>query len=271
LRVYDRMSDRSKMPSNRRVFLETVLDRSKEPITERSLKPEEIDALGKLIRRKYEPIQKPLAQYEAHLRARLAQHEQAMLAGNRDRMIYPEILNRYLADSRAIRDFREGFVTQDFLDLAAGRATDRGRQLALQESGTRGMFNVPPHVQYEDYPIDQKRARTASAGRDPYASLSTLLGRFRFGVQDGNLTIEDNYDFNPPKASFTGTEGRSTGASIDGVAAAAPGAVEGQGSGLYSALRDFAGTAVPPGQGREVRIRLNSLAPEPINALAAPR
>ena len=34
LRLYDRMANRKDMPTNRRIYLESVLDRSKEPITE---------------------------------------------------------------------------------------------------------------------------------------------------------------------------------------------------------------------------------------------
>jgi hypothetical protein len=267
LRVYDRFSDRAKMPTNRRVFLETVLDKSQAPITEQTLRADELDALRQIIRRKYAPIQPQLTQYEGHLQQRLAQHEQAMLANNKDRVLHPEAFNRYAADLRAIRDFREGFLTPEFIDLAQGK-TDYYRQMGMREAGVAQKFGVKPAVTYEDYPIDAKKARVASAGANPHASLSTLLGQFTFAAPDGRLEVTDTYDFNPPRPSFTGAEGKSTGVSVDGALMAAPAVPEGGGSTLYNVLRQFAGTAVPPGRGRPVRIQLNQLAPAPLNAMA---
>lgn len=267
LRLYDRFSDRSKMPSNRRVYLETVLDKSRAPITEQSLRAEELDALRQIIRRKYEPIQPQLAQYENYLQQTMTKHEQAVRAKNKDRMLYPEAFARYSADLQAIRDFRKGYLSPEFIDLTQGKQ-DYYRQLGLREAGVTERFGVRPSVHYEDYAVDPKQARRANAGANPQASLHTLLGQFTYEAPGGRLVINDNYDFNPPRSVITGTEQRRPDVTFEGLAAAAPGAAEGAGNGLYALLRDYAGVKIPPGQGRPVRIQLNQLSPEPANAMA---
>ena len=108
------------------------------------------------------------------------------------------------------------------------------RQL-IESTGGRG------DVQYDDYTQlmrqQQKEKGTIPASiapgplsiLDPIGNVQTTLGRFNY-VRDaeGNLVINDKYDFNPIPSM----------------------------SGAYGALRNYATKKIPPGKGREVRINL---------------
>lgn len=241
LRLYDKFADRKTMPTNRRIFLESVLDKSRQPITETEFTPKELETLGQVIYGKYRAIDPQLSKYESTLADKMTKHAEAVAAKNKDRMLYPEYVKQYSQELAAIRAFRQGKLTPEFLSLAADR------------------FNVRPAVMYEDYGIDPEKARTAFSGSDPREALHTVLGRFAYTVdpQTGGLVITDKYDFNPNK--YLGAQPVSEGTLVYGS--------EGGGAGLYGAVRQYAGNVLPPGSGRDVRIQLNQLAPPVKNSL----
>lgn len=240
LRLYDKFADRKTMPTNRRIFLESVLDKSKQPITESAFSPEELDTLGQVIYGKYRAIDPQLSKYESLLADKMTKHAEAVAAKNKDRILYPEYAKQYSQELAAIRAYRQGKLTPEFLSLAADR------------------FNVKPNVVYEDYGIDPEKARTALSGSNPREALHTTLGRFVYTVdpQTGGLVITDKYDFNPTNMS---NQPVSEGTLVYGS--------EGGGAGLYGAIREYAGNVLPPGSGRDVRIQLNQLAPPVKNSL----
>lgn len=265
LRLYDRFADRKTMPTNRRIFLESVLDKSKDPITEASFSPAELDTLGEVIFNKYKPLGPAIDKYEQFLTDAIGRHAKAVAAKDKDRMMYPEFIQGYSKDLAAIRAYKEGKLTPDFLDLAAGQS-GYVRSNALGRLGIEKKFNIKPAVAYEDYGIDPEQARSALAGADPRSALHTTLGRFRYNVDPttGALVIVDRYDFNPFQSVFTNKPVARPGVSVDDVIASP----EGGGSSIYKLLRSYAGRVLPEGSGRDVQVRLNNLAPPTPNMLA---
>jgi hypothetical protein len=264
LELYDRFADRKTMPTNRRVFLESVLDKSKNPITEQSFTPEELGTLGEIIFGKYKNIQPALDAYEKHLVNAMASHNAAVAAKNKDRIMYPMFAERYAKDLAAINAYKKGKLTPEFIKLAAGQI-DHPRSVAFGNLELHKPFNVKPAVMYEDYGIDPKEARTVSSGADPRASLHTTLGRFTYEIdpKTGSLVIVDKYDFNAPTTSKQSSVAPFVVS--ENAVALAP---DTGGSGMYQTIRNYAGRVLPEGYGRDVRVQLNNLAPVVNNALS---
>ena len=251
VKLYDKTQDRSKLPANQRVFLESTLDNVKTPITQAVLSKAEQDALKNLIVSRYEPLKGPMAEYKAILEKKLAEDAQAIKTKNKDRMMYPEFKQQALKDLQAINKFFNGSLTPDFLDLAAGK-TNYERSHFLNQAGlynskygkTGTPFNVPSNIQYTDYNKQNKTEadNTVGAGStNPEAAIRTLLGRFNYTVDpNNNLIVNDTYDFNPhPGTSGTEANGGDPEASTDPI---------------YTSLRLYAGEKLPPGQGRAVNM-----------------
>jgi hypothetical protein len=256
LKLYDRFSDRKTMPANRRIFLESVLDKTKNPITESSFNKAELDALLEVIFNKYKAIEPAIDQYEKYLLSRIKIHNKAVAAKDKDRIMYPDFAKRYLEDFEAIKAYKQGKLTPVFLELASG-LEDYPRHHALKAAELRSnSFNVKPIIGYEDYGIDVHKARQALAGQDPRAALHTTLGRFRYEIDPAtnNLTIVDRYDFNPLTTPRVTAEQVLT----------SPEPLQG---GVYGLLRQYAGRVLPDGSGRNVRVQLNNLAPAKKNNL----
>lgn len=118
------------------------------------------------------------------------------------------------------------------------------RQLIAQQKQSADAGSI----QYRDY-YDLARKRWDSQGTpvssltpglmsmgDPYGNVQTTLGRFRYARDaNGNLIVEDTYDFNPPPDSQT----------VDYAA-----------TGPYGLIRGYAGEKIPPGAGRPIKINL---------------
>lgn len=251
VKLYDKTQDRSKLPANQRVFLESTLDNVKTPITQGVLSKSEQDALKNLIVSRYEPLKGPMAEYKAVLEKKLAEDAQAIKTKNRDRMMYPNFKQQALKDLQAINGFFNGSLTPDFLELASGN-TNYERSQFLSQAGlynakygkTGTPFNVPSNIQYSDYNQKNKTEadNTVGAGStNPEAALRTLLGRFNYSVDpNNNLIINDSYDFNPhPGTGGTEANGGDPEASTDP---------------LYTSIRLYAGEKLPPGKGRVVNM-----------------
>jgi hypothetical protein len=249
LRVYDKFADRSKMPTNRRLFLESMLDNSTSDIDEKAFNPDEIKALQTLVFKKYQPLQPELEKHRDYLKAKLENNEKFKKAKNKDKMLYPEFEAQYKKDLNVIESFLNGKLTPEFVSFANGKHNYE-TQMGLRESGVK--FNpVRTNIQYEDYPINIDRSRTADAGKNPFDSLATSLGRFNYEVdKNGNLVVKDTYDFNPRQGLFGGP---APGGNRLAESAGEQGAEAGP-FGMYGLLRTYAGEKLPPGKGRNVRV-----------------
>jgi hypothetical protein len=241
LSLYDKLQDRQTLPANKRVFLESMLENNRTPITEQNLSKSEQDALKELVRNKYAPLQEPAKEYKAYLENTIKQKD-----------IDPSYKKQAIKDLSAISTFLQGTLTPDFLSLAAG---DMGfeRSYLMSKAGlmhskykteTGTPFAIKPNIQYSDYSPDKaetfnKFSINAGNQGDARGSLQTLLGRFNFNVDPkGNLVVKDTYDFNAPQINTLAE------ANYEAAGAMGP----------YQVLRTYAGEKMPEGQGRNINM-----------------
>jgi len=259
LNLYGKNVNREELPLNKRIFLESVVDARKDPITEASMREPERQALMSVVLNKYERpyIKSKLSTYERYLANALKEHKQAVAEKNKDKQMRPSFVALFNKDLNAIRQFRKGAITQDFIDLTSGGLISNERLYGLTNSGAGIQWFTKPNIGYEDYPVESSEDRSVFVNRTPEA-LEQTLGRIAYTVdpKTKQLVFKEEYDFNPiPPDAPSSTEA---------ALAATP---EGGGGPLYRAIRLYAGKVLPPGQGRPVNIRLNQLAPPPQNAL----
>jgi hypothetical protein len=238
LSMYDKMQDRSKLPANKRVFLESMLDKERTPITESKLSKSEQDALKELVWTKYSVLADPLTKYKSYLEKLTTQKDAKLFYS-------PDQLAQAKQDLKTVNSYFEGKITPDLLQLAnLNKGTNVNSTNLLREAGVDyKQFNLYPNIQYENYgssPGEAAANFSVSAGNtNGKSSIQTLLGRFNFDVdKQGNLKIKDTYDFNKPEQS-TMAEGRYEAAGA---------------MGPYQVLREYAGEQMPQGQGRNVNI-----------------
>ena len=238
LKLYDKTQDRSKLPANKRIFLESTLDNNRQTITEKDLSKAEQEALKSLIQQKYAPLAEPLTQYKDYL---------TKLVANKDAKNFysPDQLAQAKQDLKTVDSFLAGSITPEFIKLAnLGKGSMVNTQNLMREAGVdRKQFDVYPNIQYKNYsnlPTEVIDNFTVFAGNNnPVSSLQTLLGRFNFNVdKSGNLLIKEDYDFNKPPS----------GVSQESTHEIAPIL------GPYQILREYAGEKIPEGQGRPVQI-----------------
>jgi hypothetical protein len=235
LKLYDKTQDRSKLPANKRVFLESMLENNRQPITEKDLSKAEQEALKSLIQQKYAPLTEPLTQYKDYL---------TKLVANKDAKNFysPDQLAQAKQDLKTVDSFLAGSITPEFIQLAnLGRGSMVNTQNLMREAGVdRKQFDVYPNIQYKNYPGGYNEGFSISAGNvNASEAIKTLLGRFNFGVdKKGNFTVNEAYDFNAPEPGV-GAESRHEAALA---------------MGPYQLLREYAGEKMPPGQGRPVQI-----------------
>ena len=108
------------------------------------------------------------------------------------------------------------------------------------------------NIQYKDYRAlgDSMRAQGQTPASmfpsllsmaDPLGNIQTTLGRFNYARDaDGNLTVQDNYDFNPPQEGVPQEQRTGDYGAM----------------GPYGLIREYAGEKIPPGRGRRIRINL---------------
>ena len=260
LRAYGSLVNREELPLNKRIFLESVIDARKDPITEASLREPERKALAEVVRSKYEQplVQTQLSVYEKWLAKELQKHKQAVAKKDKDKIMYPEFAAQFEKDFNAIKDYKRGVITEDFIDLTAGGLISNERLYGLTKSGAGIDWFTKPSIGYGDYPTKFFEERNVFVNRVPEA-LEQTFGRIGYSVdpKTKQLVFREDYDFNPiPPGGPSSTEGNL---------AATP---EYGGGPLYRAIRLYAGKVLPPGQGRPVNVRINQLAPPTQNALA---
>jgi hypothetical protein len=264
LGLYGRNVNREDLPLHKRIFLESVVDARKDPITEASMKEPERQALMSVVRSKYKSIEPDLTTYEKYLVKSLASHQKAVAAKNKGKILYPEFFAQYKKDLDAIKQYKKGVITQDFIDLASGDSQTYEREVGLRSAGVAdvaNIFSIGPNLGYEDYLIDALKNPSDPSGLSVFGShtpvaLNRTFGRIGYTVdpKTKQLVFQENYDFNPLPPGYKGsTEGHLAGAS------------EGGGDPLYKAIRLYAGKVLPPGQGRPVNVRLNQLPNAPQN------
>lgn len=240
LSLYDKAQDRSKLPANKRVFLESMVDKNRSDITESQLSKTEQDALKEVVWRKYSVLADPLTKYKTYL-------ENLTKSKDAKNFYSPDQLAQAKQDLKTVNSFFDGKITPDLLQLAnLNKGANVNSANLLREAGVDyKKFNLYPNIQYHNYSSFPGEAggnfTVFSGNQDPKSAIQTLLGRFNFDVdKQGNLKIKDTYDFNKPEQS-TMAEGRYEAAGA---------------MGPYQVLREYAGEQMPEGKGRNVNISI---------------
>ena len=237
----------SQQPTNRRVFLESVLGGDRSPITEKNLTQEEIDYLS----------QKWKDKVKYAIKDRTYDYNYAKHKLDSDKTITPAQRQSYEDLVYAFDQAKNGRYTKEWLDINKNGTP-------LEKSGIRYStsreFNhgylADPNFSYEDYKTPSgmyDSRRTADMGKTPAEAMETLLGKYRVYMnRQGQPMIMDNYDFNPSKFGATGAGEFTAGSAGDATEI-------GDTSTLYDMIRQYAGGKMPPGQGRPVSIKLKDI------------
>ena len=178
LQIYGKSVDREKLPLNKRIFLESVVDLRKDPITAQSMTADERKALADVILNKYKPIAADLDAYAKYLTKNLAKHNKAKAEKNKDQMMYPEFVEQYKKDLDAIKQFKRGVITPEFIKLTSGEELSYAQDFAHRQANVP-YFNVKPVIGYEDYGVPAEQARSIHS-EDLPSALHTTFGQFTY-------------------------------------------------------------------------------------------
>jgi len=262
LELYGKIVDRESLPLNKRMLLESVVDLRKDPITAESMRPAEREGLLNVIRAKYKPIEKDLNRMEKYLADSLASHQKAVAKKDKDNTMYPEFVAQFTKDLNAIRQFKKGVITPEFISLTSGDELPYARNYVHEQLGVP-YFKISPSLQYEDYGVSSERARNIYT-EDLPSVFHTTFGRigYRVDPKTNKLVLQEDYDFNLGQKTLTGQQIATP--SAEGELSQAPDIGP---QAIYNAIRAYAGKVLPPGYGRKVDVQLNQLAPPAQNAL----
>lgn len=224
------------LPADKRIYMESVIDRRRDPITERSLTPDELEQLRGLIVNRYERIKPQLQQDVRELRqnAQEALREAAATANAETKAWHLKRYQNIVGMANGIQSY-----------LTTGKLNPTVVDYAKRD--------VPTNIQYGDYQNSLEvnsdvGANSGSSGRD--TAIGQTLGRFTYAVDPkGVITVKDTYDFGPGQDALTGRKIKNTPVSFGDFLVPKKAAVK------------YGRTRLPEGQGRPVTIRVNSMAP----------
>lgn len=196
----------------------------------------------------------------------------ATIQPKKDNKLYPEFRRSAEKQLSAIREFQKGRLTQDFIDVAAGKEyifDDAAGALTQtpEYANFKNAFQVRPAVTYDSYALDPELRRGglaldrfASSGAVPRQAVHLTLGQFGYRVDPatGNLMVYDTYDFNSPINPLTNRPEIMPPVGFYQLTESAASSPELGTTGLYNRLRQYAGRKVPPGQGRPVSVNLGT-------------
>lgn len=225
------------LPLDKRIYMESVIDRRKDPVTEKSLTADEREQLRSLIASRYDRIKPQLKQSVAEMRQNAAN---ALRSASAERD--PEMKAAYLKSYKGIAATVKGL--QDY--LSSGRLNPTVVDFAR-------VYGVPANIQYSDYdnPLEVN-ADSGLVGVNPGKDtrIGQTLGRFTYSVDDdGNINVKDVYDFGVGFNSLTGRKTPNKPVSVSDLFDPKQAAVK------------YGRTRLPEGKGRPVQIRINSAAP----------
>jgi len=223
------------LPADQRVYMESVIDRRRDPLTEKSFTPEELEVMRGVITRRYDALKPKFQQDISGMRSTAAQILRGAYAA-KDPAIRQSELNNY----RRVANHIKGL--QSFLDTGA---------LNPVVLGYGKFYGVKPNVQYDDYKDSLKINADQVASSSVEGAVGQTLGRFTYDVDpQGIIKIKDTYDFGSGVDAFTGepvpTERIGVGSLFNP---------------KHAAVR-YGRTYLPEGQGRPVAIQLNAAAPK---------
>jgi len=242
------------LPADKRIYMESVIDKRRDPITERSFKPEELEVMRGVITRRYEAIKPQIKESIAERRKNAADYLRDALKTS-DPELRAARLQSYknlMATAKDLTSF-----------LSTGKLNPTVVKLGQY-------YDIEPNIQYEDYENPGVVASFTGAGLGQNAgkdaAIGQTLGRFVYDVYaQGVINIKDTYDFGPGYNTFTGEKEEPARVGIASLLVP------------KRAARMYGYHQLPEGQGRPVQIKLNSRhrqRPKPKNqqtGLAAPQ
>ena len=227
------------LPADKRIFMESVVDKRRDPVTERSFNNKEIAVMRDLIVSRYDKLKDEFRKDVATYRANA---QEALQEANASRN--PELKEWHLKRFRNLTALRLGL--QQYLQT--GKLNPK-----VVEHAER--YDVPAYIRREDYENpDEINADTgnslSSGGRD--TAIGQTLGRFNYTVDNaGNINISDTYDFGSGHNPITGKPTRNVPINIGDLIPP------------KQAAAKLGHRTLPEGKGRPVAIRINSIAPKP--------
>jgi hypothetical protein len=223
------------LPADTRIYMESVIDRRRDPITERSFTPEELEVMRGVITRRYDALKPQIKENIALLR-------QAAAENLKDAVKYSDPGTRQYN----LENYR--LLAEKIKNLTSFLSTGKLNSTVVSEGQSYG---IKPNVQYDDYKDSAKINADQLASSSSEGAVGQTLGQFTYDVDpQGNIKIKDTYDFGSGFNSLTGKP--------------VPNERIGVGSLFnpkYAAVR-YGRTYLPEGQGRPVAIQLNAAAPK---------
>ena len=226
------------LPADKRIYMESVIDRRRDPITERSFTPEELEVMREIITRRYDAIKPQLKESIAERRRYAADYLR-------------DALKTSDPEERAVNLQLYKELTATVKDLSSFLSTGKLNKTVVNESRAYG---IKPNIQYEDYenPGAVASFTGTSLGDAPGKDIGIgqTLGRFVYDVDpQGVINIKDTYDFGPGYNVFTGKKEDPGRVSVGSLLTP------------KRAARMYGYSQLPEGRGRPVNIRVNSMAP----------
>jgi len=225
------------LPADTRIYMESVIDKRRDPITERSFTPEELEVMRNVIIRRYDAIKPQIKESIAERRKNAADYlRDALKTSN------PELR------AARLQSYKNLMATAK--DLSSFLSTGKLNSTVVREGQ---FYDIAPNIQYENYENPRAVASFTGAGLGETTgkdiAIGQTLGRFVYDVDpQGVINIKDTYDFGPGRNIFGDVEIPKRLAL----------------SSLLMpkrAARMYGYHQLPEGQGRPVNIRVNSLAP----------
>lgn len=225
------------LPADKRIYMESVIDRRRDPITERSFTPEELEVMRGVITRRYDAIKPQIKESIAERRKNAADYlRDALKTSN------PELR------AARLQSYKNLMATAK--DLSSFLSTGKLNPTVVKEGE---FYDIMPNIQYEDYENPGAVASFTGAGLGQNAgkdaAVGQTLGRFVYDVDpQGVINIKDTYDFGPGRNIFGDVEIPERLALTSLLVP-------------KRAARMYGYRQLPEGQGRPVQIKLNSMAP----------
>jgi hypothetical protein len=226
------------LPADKRIYMESVIDKRRDPITERSFTPEELDSIRNVITRRYDAIKPQIKESIAERRKNAADYLRDALKTSD-----PELR------AARLQSYKNLMATAK--DLSSFLSTGKLNPTVVREGQ---FYDIKPNIQYEDYDNPRAVASFTGAGlgetQGKDIAIGQTLGRFVYDVDpQGVINIKDTYDFGPGYNTFTGEKEEPTRIGIPDLLVP------------KRAARMYGYHQLPEGRGRPVQIKLNALAP----------
>ena len=123
------------LPADTRIYMESVIDRRRDPITERSFTPEELDSIRNVITRRYDAIKPQIKESIAERRKNAADYLRDALKTSD-----PEMRAEYLQSYKNL--------TASVKDLSSFLSTGKLNPTVIEEGK---LYDIKPNIQYDNY------------------------------------------------------------------------------------------------------------------------